>query len=82
MHYISTFCVKQPHKKDQPFRLVVAANKKIGPQDGKDSLNPKETVGGEESRRSLFNTSPCSVGQNYDYITLLYLSFYIFRMTL
>ena len=36
----------------------------------------------EESRRSLFNTSPCSVAQTYNYTTHLYLSFYIFRMTL
>ena len=45
MHYISTFCVKQPQKPDHLFRLVVAANQKMGPQDGRDSLNDRLHTG-------------------------------------
>ena len=45
IHYISTFCVKQPQKPLHPFRLVVAANQKMGPQDGRDSLNDRLHVG-------------------------------------
>ena len=39
VHYIQTFCVHQPHKPSHPYRLVVAANQKMGEEDGKKSMN-------------------------------------------
>ena len=45
IHYTSTFCVKELQKKDYLFRLVGAANQKMGPQDGRDSLNDQRHTG-------------------------------------
>ena len=45
------------------------------------NLTLKKLWGGEESRRGLLRSSPCSEGQSYDYKTLLYLSIFMSKIT-